>query len=228
MSKDTGDTQKRSRFKILHILLIIFVLIFVAVGIFAYSNRENLMVVYYAYRTSKEDLQVQQEENDQRIRKVLNGLTDVQMRELTEEERKMLDAGEITEEEAIDLVTGRVAEREASLSRKESLIAQIYVLRATYTSRIESLIANAKSKYIALDESEQTTVAKFAIAEELVKQGNALEAECDGQMDMLLDNLRTELENLGEDTNTVSEIKSIYTQEKRIKKAVIIDTYYPN
>lgn len=228
MDKAAENQKKRKHFRVLHIVIAVFVLIFIAVCVFAYVNRENLLIAYRAYSTSPEELLEQQEKNNQRIDNALNSLTDVQMHELTEEEREMLDNGEITEEEAINIVTGRVAEKEASIARKDALIAQVYVLRASYTSKIEGLIASAKSAYLALPSSERNLSAKVAAANSLISQGNALEAECDAQMNALLDSLAAELNKLGEDTGIISEIRSIYVEEKRIKKASLMGVYYSN
>ena len=110
-------------------------------------------------------------------------------------------------------------------SKKELIIAQIYVLRANYVSMIDGLIENAKNSYIALSPSERTASAKLEIAKSLVQQGNSLEAECDARMDSLLSSLEQELGRLGKSTSVISEIKSIYNQEKKIKKAELMDAY---
>ena len=229
MELENKNEKKRFRLKIRHFVLAFLAIAVIAAGVFAYNNRENLSALYYAYKNSTEDIQAQQEENNRRIQAALNSLTDMQMRELTDEERKMLENGEITEEEAIELIMGRNGETDEPAkpdpSRKEQIIAQIYVLRADYVSRIDGLIASAESSYLDLPPSERTIASKVAITDSLIAQGNALEGQCDAQMELLLASLTAELNRLGENTAVISEIRSIYVQEKRLKKAALIDAY---
>ena len=234
--------KKHLRMKVRYIILAVLVLIVLAAGYFSYVNRSNISAAYTLYVTKKNggDIQTLQQENDERIRSILSRITETKIRDLTAEEAEMLRRGELTGDEAIELLTGNastideakriVRERKAvaksiAASKKDAVIAQIYVLRAVYSGQIEGLIANAINEYNALPDDRKNTSAKAGIIDSLISRGNALEGQCDAQMEGLLANLTSELQRLGEDTGIISEIRAAYVQEKRIKKAAMLNAY---
>lgn len=234
--------RKPSRLKARYIFLVVLALVIVTVGFFAYTNRDNISALYtfYAARKNGGDIQSLQEENDKKIQAILDSLTRTKIRDLTDEETEMLRGGELTEDEAIELITGnaKTVEEAKSIvrqrgsgnrldtSQKDAIIAQIYVLRSTYAGQVDGLIAGAISEYESLSDSQRNASTKAAIADSLLARGKALEGQCDAQMEGLLSSLQAELQRLGEDTGIISQIRAAYTQEKRIKKAALIDSYY--
>jgi len=124
------------------------------------------------------------------------------------------DAGETEPEKPID-----------EISR---LIAEIYKLREYYLWKIDIYITDARSEYYEKDEYNRTLTFELNLADKYLGLGNKLEAKCDGEMKVLLSQLETELKKQNRDTSVVKEINELYTEEKKVKKAVLMDRYYPN
>lgn len=118
-------------------------------------------------------------------------------------------------------------ERAAELQNRVSeIIAEIYLLRATYLNKIETLIADTKAEYIALPKDQHNMKGKMRIIEKsLVPKGNALEAECDTSMNKLLTELEGVLNELGTGTAIIDEIKATYQEQKDLKMAELYNQY---
>lgn len=65
------------------------------------------------------------------------------------------------------------------------------------------------------------------MAKKYAKLGSELEAECDKKMNSLLGELEKELKATGQSTSIITEIRNLYNEEKAIKKAALIEAYYP-
>lgn len=107
----------------------------------------------------------------------------------------------------------------ASNSRVSSLLAQVYVLKAEYSSSIDSLLSQGKSELSSGASSTTELMQKY------LKLGTELEKNCDSRIDGLLEELTAELQNTGQDTGIVDEIRSSYEQEKSLKKAELLSKY---
>lgn len=118
-------------------------------------------------------------------------------------------------------------ENEAQLrGRIEEIIAEIYLLRAEYLNTIDKTIAQAKQEYIALPREKHTLQGKMQfVTNTLVPRGNALEAECDAKINKLLDELKGILNELGESTAIIDEIKKVYQEQKDLKLTELTNQY---
>ena len=117
-------------------------------------------------------------------------------------------------------------ERETLKKRIDDIIAEIYLLRATYLNKIDELIEASKKEYMALPKSEHTLNGKMRLVEKVViPKGNALEAECDKRMKLLLDEFSGILKKLGEDNAIIGEIEKTDAEQKKIKKTELINKY---
>lgn len=118
-------------------------------------------------------------------------------------------------------------ENEAELrARIEEIIAEIYLLRAKYLNEIERVIAQAKLEYIALPREKHNLQGKMQfVTSVLVPRGNALEAECDAAIYKLLTELEGILNQLGESTAIIDEIKKVYAQQKDLKLTELTNEY---
>ncbi len=118
-------------------------------------------------------------------------------------------------------------ENEAKLrARIEEIIAAIYLLRAEYLNEIDKTIAEAKQEYIALPKEKHTLQGKMQfVTNTLVPRGNALEAECDAKINKLLDELKDILNQLGESTTIIDEIKKVYQEQKDLKLTELTNQY---
>lgn len=263
------------------IFLTVICIIFAALLVVGYIFREEIYIAISAITSSDEAIESQKAENDKKTQELLDKLSDVTMRDLTEEERKMLESGLLSEEEALKLIMGETpapettvpapettdlpdetaetteaevteavvteattaattvattetsaapdAEKIAALSnRKNEIIAEIYLLRATYLNKIDELIKNSKAEYVALPKEKHNMSGKLEMVEKvIIPKGNALEAECDLKMDALLLELDEVLEGLGEDKSLITEVENAYIEQKRLKKTELINTYMP-
>ena len=112
-------------------------------------------------------------------------------------------------------------------SKKRSLLAEVYLLRAEFLNRIDALIDKAIVKYKSLPKEKRGMTAKLDVGQALMADGENLEAECDARMRDLLDRLRTLLTEGGEPTDVVSEIEASYKEQKAQRKLELIDKYVP-
>jgi len=263
----------------------------------AYVFREEIYLIYTVLTTSEDAVESQKVENDKKTHELLDKVSDITMRDLTDEERKMLQEGLLTYEDAMKLIMGEtlapvtsapasedtdvpeetttatqsvvpaivteetdtvtkpaettavttavttVVTTSATTSigieidpekivalkqRQNEIIAEIYLLRATYLNKIDELIVTSREEYIALPKDKHNLSGKLEFAEKvIIPRGYALEDECDSKMEVLLDELRGILESLGTDASLVGEINSAYKEQKRLKKTELINEYMP-
>lgn len=119
------------------------------------------------------------------------------------------------------------SDEKQSVGRKEKIIAEIYLLRAEYLNKIDALISSARTAYYSVPAEELTLSKKLSLLNTYKAKGSSLESDCDARMEALLDELRVELVNLNESTESISEIRSVYNEQKHLKKEELINMYYP-
>ncbi|MDO5478634.1 MAG: hypothetical protein Q4G23_05660, partial [Clostridia bacterium] len=97
--------------------------------------------------------------------------------------------------------------------------AKFYSLKAYYMGQLSGLEAQAKRDYAALSKEQRKSVSKVSFAAKYMNYALALEGECDGQMETLLSQMKSELEAVGGDTSIIGTIRQAYQAEKAAKKA---------
>ncbi len=119
------------------------------------------------------------------------------------------------------------SEREIALrNRISEIIAEIYLLRATYLNKIDDLIASTKQEYNALPKEQKNLQGKMRLVERsLIPKGNALEKECDASMNVLLSELKGILSELKMGTEIITEIQNTYKEQKELKMAELYGQY---
>ncbi len=111
-------------------------------------------------------------------------------------------------------------------ARIEEIIAEIYLLRANYLNAIDKTIEQARREYMALPKDRHTLQGKMQfVTTVLVPRGNALESECDAEIERLLLELKGVLSDLGESTALVDEIKKVYKEQKDLKLTELTNQY---
>lgn len=223
------------------IWLIILAVVVIGIGVLAYMNANNIKALTYMGKSPEQHKELLLE-NEKKVQEILDKLPAPTVKPLSEEEEKKLQSGEISQEEALSIIMGKdekpqngqpekkpgpvkteqeeVKEDEYDPEKLQSLIAQIYLLRSSFTGQINGLVAQAKSEYIA-----QTKKDLPALAAKYMSIGSGLEGSCDAQIESLLSQIKTELEKAGADTSLVSDIRSAYYNEKSITKASLISKY---
>lgn len=111
-------------------------------------------------------------------------------------------------------------------ARIKVLIAQVYVMRDSFVARLGAIRDAALAEYKALPASERTKTKKMELAGRCIDQAGALEADCDSQVDAVLSELTQLLKSTGGDMSLVSEIREVYANEKALKKADYLNTYF--
>ncbi len=288
---NTQNAPKCKKHRGLKTFLTVICVLLVVLCAVAYIFKDEISFIYSGMTSSEEALASREEENDRKTNELLGQIAEVTMRDLTDEERKLLADGVLSYEDALALimgephepavtntgaevteapdVTGEVAEApdvtvevtqtaeitertepvvqttvattketsdivtdsldvEKYQNRINEIIAEIYLLRATYLNKIDELISSTKKEYSALPKEQHTLSTKLRMVEKKVMPaGNALEKECDASMNILLDELKDILKIIGSGTDIIKEIEKTYAEQKEIKKAELISKYMP-
>ncbi|MBO5364800.1 MAG: hypothetical protein J6A56_04995 [Clostridia bacterium] len=229
-------SQKPKKKKGKMIALIVILVFAVGIGILAWVQANNLKALRL-FRYTQEERQNLLNQNEEAIHAMLETLPVEPLSPLTEEQEAMLQRGEITEEEALQMIMGNLVGKKPETEtpsktvvknednkKLQELLARVYLLRSTFTGKLDGLVGEAKSEYIA--QKKATGKAdKVTIGSRYISKGLALESECDGQMEALLGEIEAELARSGGDTSIISQIRSVYNNEKSIKKANLLSRY---
>ncbi len=152
--------------------------------------------------------------------------------QLTEAQKKDILSGKTELSEIVDLLgggTGKSATRQQELAAaKDTVIANIYILKAEFATKIDALVEEARGEYWAMPASKRKNFDNLIpLINKVTERGNALENECNSRMNSLLAELRAILDESGESTAIISEIEERYKAEKRLKKEEMFSKYYP-
>lgn len=213
--------------------LMILAVLLVLIGLLIWWQWNNITALRYAIGYTTEQKQELIKQTDEVIKDVAKSFSDVDWELLSEEAKEQLAKGELAEETAVAILTGQLSWEEyqqsketpdhmpvySKPSRVDDIIAKIYVLRASYTGKIDALVGQALADYRAKKGTKSELISRY------VSMGYGLEGECDGQMEALLSELQRELKRTGGDEGLISKIRSAYRTEKSLKKASIIEKY---
>lgn len=218
------------------ILLIVFILIAIVATVFLVYQRNNIQALLYARKYSGEELAEKTSDINGRIKTVLEQVLDIPIEPLSEEELQKLGMSETSREEVLEIITGssknvsKTGEKTKSKvnsAKINDLIAEVYLLKADYLNRIDGLLSQGRSEWRAIPYEDRTLTLKLTLAEKYMAKGSQLEVECDKKMDALLVKLENELKVSGESTKVIAEITTLYNEEKAVKKAALLEKYYP-
>ena len=104
------------------------------------------------------------------------------------------------------------------------LIGKIYIIEARFTSEINALEDWAVSEYNKTPKPEKAAKKKELAATGFPKL-TALEKSCDAEVNAVLEELSEVLKNAGQSTELVNQIKSAYTNKKKLTKSYYISEY---
>lgn len=216
------------------IWLIILIILLIGIGLLSWWQWNNITAIRYAMKYTSEQKQEMAKETDEVIKEIADSLSQVNFDLLPQEAKELLSKGELPQEIAVSILTEQLSWEEYQrqktdavlsetdsyqLSQVDDIIAKIYVLRASYTGKIDALVSQALSDYRGKKATKSELISRY------VSMGSSLEGECDAQMEALLSRLQKELKRTGEDLGLVSKIRSAYQTEKSLKKATIIEKY---
>ena len=227
------------------IILIIIGIIIALVASFAVWQRNNLKAIMYYLMYSEEELAQKSIDNQKKLDEALKKIDMQAPRELTEEEAKALENGEITLEEAVNLSltpitdetlqsnNGENSVKPAAPSTAENkeqskmskLVAELYVLKSSYMSKLDSLEAAGKKEYAQTPADQRNATWKGQMISKYSGIISGWEAECDAKVEAVIGKIREEIKRTGGDMSVINTIRSTYSHEKEIKKAEYLNTY---
>ena len=96
----------------------------------------------------------------------------------------------------------------------QALINQLYAVKANAESGLNSAIQSAKDEYHALPADKQTATRKVSIVMGKSSELRKLEADCDKQVDAIVEKMRTLLQENGQSTELADQVKASYKAQK--------------
>ena len=109
--------------------------------------------------------------------------------------------------------------------RIAELVTKMYVLKSEYTGAVEGVVSSMKAEFVQLPPEQRTKSAKQSIAANYMSKINAMEVQCDAQVNAIVSELKKILEENGRDMSLVDAILSSYATEKENTKAYYLSTY---
>ena len=91
---------------------------------------------------------------------------------------------------------------------------QLYAVKANAESGLNSAIQSAKDEYHALPADKQTATRKVSIVMSKSSELQKLEADCDKQVDAIVEKMRTLLQENGQSTELADQVKASYKAQK--------------
>ena len=239
---------KNTKTRSIIVLVILFVLLICILwaGLFVYKNRNSIMAIYYTSTGRLDVLQQNKQNTDERALQAIKEFGVETVRPLTEEETAQLASGELTEEEAVNLVLGKESEETSTEGEGDTvsssstnsannekneeiarLIGEMYVLKAKFSTDLKAIEDWVNSKYREYTkeygEGNIPYSVKAKVGRAAYDKALALETSCDTQVEEILAKLTTLLEETGQSTNIVSEIRASYENEKMLAKSYYMD-----
>lgn len=111
------------------------------------------------------------------------------------------------------------SENKVQSNNISSLISQIYSLRSSFSGQVDSIVSQAQADAASGKYTKSEIIGKYA------GQLSSLEGPCDSQFSSLVSQIESELTKTNGDTSLISELRSAYANEKRIKKASVFSKY---
>ena len=108
----------------------------------------------------------------------------------------------------------------------KGLIQQVYAVKARGESGLNASIAAAKSEYKALPENQQTQTRKLIIVFSKAAELNALQSSCDKEMNNIVSQMRTILQENGQSTALADQVMDAYKAEKSARYTELLNKLY--
>ncbi len=237
--------------KTLKVVLIVLSVLLILCAVLGIWQRENIFALIDGVKYSQEELSNLVSDNEKIITEALDDYSDVEVREVEDHELAAFEEGKISQDDLVQIVLGQtslekaIEKKDTTTPEKEpekpkpqnpepssngdsevaALIARIYVLKSTYVGKLDSLIAEAKSEYIALPDEKRNTSAKQKILSAKIGKAASLESECNAAVEGILSELSTVLKKYNRDMSLVESIRKAYANEKQLKKSYYISKY---
>ena len=235
--------------KTLKILLVILIAISLIAGGLAIWQRKNIESILIGLREDSTQIDKRRNDNQTNLVDDMNTYLDSPLRDMTQDEKEKLEAGETTAseiyqkmfEEKIEEVkenkpqeqTGKKPEEEkASYTQKESkdeivsrYMVDLYKLQNEFNSRAESTIKEGGWYYEKRKTRQHDPVARAETITHYTPIVRGIEKECDTKFEGVVKSLEGELIAAGYDTAVINTIRNTYANEKRLKLSYYANKY---
>ena len=155
---------------------------------------------------------------------VLGSLTSSELQELVSGSTTL---EQLTQQraEAADPGTGSTTALPEYEQQLQALINQLYAVKANAESGLNSAIQSAKDEYHALPADKQTATRKVSIVMGKSSELQKLEADCDKQVDAIVEKMRTLLQENGQGQEAKEMIARVQKSENYYQALHIISEY---
>lgn len=197
----------------------------------------NISALRYGMTMDRTAIEEKLAENEQTLASAMEEYS-VSSYTFSEEELRQLSDGTLSVEEAAkklldESVPGaeapegssgqqQTAEKSDVEAQIQEQIAQMYVLRSTYVSKLEAIAQAAIDEYT---QGEHTEENKADVVYKRLEELTALEKECDAQVAQVVERLRSLLKQAGKDDSLAKQVEKTYQEEKSLKKAAYLEEF---
>lgn len=197
----------------------------------------NISALRYGMTMDRTAIEEKLAENEQTLASAMEEYS-VSSYTFSEEELRQLSDGTLSVEEAAkklldESVPGaeapegssgqqQTAEKSDVEAQIQEQIAQMYVLRSTYVSKLEAIAQAAIDEYT---QGEHTEENKADVVYKRLEELTALEKECDAQVARVVEQLRSLLKQAGKDDSLAQQVEKTYQEEKSLKKAAYLEEF---
>lgn len=222
--------------KIIKILLVFFIVIALCIGSLAIWQRKNIESILTGITQTEEEIIEQRDKNQEELVAEVNTYLDEGLREPTEEEKTQLEEGSLKlpelyskmfEEKTTELEKQR-KENENKIKKDEIIskyMAQLYAYQSEFEARAEATIRDGAIYYEKLKKTQDKAMARTNTITHFTPIVNGVEAECDAKVEVVIANLKKELEAIDAQTDIVGTIREKYAQEKQLKLSYYANKY---
>lgn len=224
----------KKMFKIVFVFLLVIV---VCIGSLAIWQRKNIESILTGLSETAEEITKQRDENQTQLVEEVNTYLDDALREPTAEEQAKLQEGTLQlpelyskmfEEKKQQLEKER-KENENKLKKDEIIskyMAQLYTYQSEFTARAEATVSQGAAYYNSLvKETKDRAVSRTKTITHFTPIVRSIESECDAKVEVVIANLKKELEEIGAQTDIIGTIRETYAREKQLKLSYYANKY---
>lgn len=215
------------------VVLLIVLLLLAAAAVLAAWQRRNLQALWLAATTDEQTLADMQEKSEETRQEILERY---QVGDVSDYDFPQQD-GDLDVETFLSGVSAASGQedtggedggdtQEDASAVIQQCIAALYALESQYTAKLEAIVQETKAEYRALPEEERTTANKLALVQAKLDLLLAAEAQCDSEVELLLQRIQQELDSQGSDDGLAGELRTAYEDAKAARKAAYLTELY--
>ncbi|MBE7033172.1 MAG: hypothetical protein E7406_02985 [Ruminococcaceae bacterium] len=217
--------------KLLIALTALSVLFISAITFVTVWQEDNIESILMGIMENSEEIERQRNDNQIKLVNDVNTYMEIPVREITEEEKELIEKGETTvtdvyqkifEEKSEEHKTEETPNKDEIVSR---YMAELYRLQNEFTARAEATIRQGANYYEGIKDHEQDAEARAETISHFTPVVRNLESECDAKVEALIKRLEEELRSFGADTSIIASIRATYANEKQLKLSYYANKY---